>query len=104
MTGYVINLEAASKQNTNFRKVLYTAKFSQLVVMSLQPGEDIGMEVHQLDQFIRVEQGRGKAILDGVEHEIADGSAIVVPAGVNHNVVNSTDSAMKLGSREPRNP
>lgn len=96
MKGFVINIEGASKNNNNFRQVLYTAKSSQLVVMSLKPGEDIGMEVHKLDQFIRVESGHGKAILDGVEHMIADGSAIVVPAGANHNIVNSEDSDMKL--------
>ena len=96
MKGYVVNIEDASAKNENFRTVLYTAKFSQLVVMSLKPGEDIGMEVHQLDQFIRVESGHGKAILDGVEHEIKDGFAIVVPAGTNHNIVNSSDSPMKL--------
>ena len=96
MKGFVDNIEKLSGDNENFRKVLYTAKFSQLVVMSLKPGEDIGMEVHQLDQFLRVESGHGKAILDGVEHEISAGFGIVVPAGTNHNIVNSTDSEMKL--------
>lgn len=96
MQGYVINIEEASKQNINFRKVLYTAKFSQLVVMSLKPGEDIGMEVHDLDQFIRIEAGQGKAILNGVSHDVTDGSAIVVPAGAEHNVVNTGGADMKL--------
>jgi len=65
MTGYVINIEKATMENENFRKVLNTAQNSQLVVMSLLPGEEIGMEVHDLDQFIRFEAGRGKVILDG---------------------------------------
>ncbi len=97
MKGYVANIEKASLENEDFRKVLYTAKNSQLVLMSLRPGEDIGEEVHQLDQFIRCEVGEGKAILDGVEHSIGDGFSIVVPAGALHNIVNtSSDRAMKL--------
>lgn len=97
MKGYVSNIEQISLKNDNFRKVLYTTKHCQLVVMSLQPGEDIGMEVHQLDQFLRCESGRGKAVLDGVEHEISDGFVIIVPAGANHNIINtSPDQPMKL--------
>ena len=97
MKGYVENIESLAKANENFRKVLYTAKNSQLVLMSLKPGEDIGEEIHQLDQFLRVEEGSGKTVLDGVEHEIADGSAIVVPAGTKHNIINtSADKPMKL--------
>ncbi|MEK7596210.1 MAG: cupin domain-containing protein [Patescibacteria group bacterium] len=97
MKGYVINIEKASLENEYFRKVLYTAKNSQLVIMSLKPNEDIGEEIHQLDQFIRCESGNGKAILDGVEHIIADGSAIVIPAGAKHNIVNiSPDKPLKL--------
>ncbi|MDD5103478.1 MAG: cupin domain-containing protein [Candidatus Peribacteraceae bacterium] len=96
MKGYVTNIEEATKQNNNFRKVLYTAKHSQLVVMSIPPGEDIGMEVHTLDQFIRIEQGSGKAILDGVEHAIEAEFAVVVPAGANHNIVNTGKTDMKL--------
>jgi len=97
MKGYIINIEEASIENENFRKVLYTAKNSQLVVMSLKPNEDIGEEIHQLDQFIRVEAGQGKAILDGVEHEIKDGFAVVVPAGAKHNIINtSSDAPLKL--------
>ncbi len=96
MQGYVIQIENAARENSNFRKVLYTAKNSQLVVMSLNPGEDIGMEVHQLDQFIRVETGTGKAILDGVEHDLTDGFAVVVPAGTEHNIINSSGGTMKL--------
>jgi len=97
MKGFVDNIEKLSEENENFRKVIYTAKFSQLVVMSLKPGEEIGMEVHQLDQFLRIEKGTGKAILDGVEHLIGDGFAVVVPAGTNHNIVNtSATEEMKI--------
>lgn len=96
MKGYAGNIEELSLKNENFRKVLYTAKSSQLVVMSLKPGEDIGEEVHELDQFIRCEAGAGKAVLDGVEHEIGDGFAVVVPAGTRHNIINTSDKAMKL--------
>ncbi len=97
MKGYVGNIEDATKENNNFRKVLYTAKFSQLVVMSLKPEEEIGEETHTLDQFIRIESGKGKAVLDGVEHQIADNFAIVVPAGTKHNFINtSPDAPMKL--------
>lgn len=97
MKGYIENIETLSLENTHFRKVLYTAKNCQLVVMSLKPGEDIGSEVHQLDQFIRCEAGEGTAILDGVEHVVSAGFAIVVPAGAKHNIINtSSDAAMKL--------
>ena len=97
MKGYVINIEEASRGNEHFRKVLYTAKHSQLVLMSLLPKEDIGEEVHALDQFIRCESGKGKAVLDGVTHEIGDGFAVVVPAGTRHNIVNTSETEeMKL--------
>lgn len=96
MKGYVIDIEKATTENSCFRKVLYTAKNSQLVVMSLKPGEDIGKEVHHLDQFIRVEKGKGKAILDNVEHRIEDDFAIVIPAGTEHNIINTGDSELKL--------
>jgi mannose-6-phosphate isomerase-like protein (cupin superfamily) len=97
MKGYVTNLEQATQENENFRKVLYTAKHSQLVLMSLQPKEDIGEEVHTLDQFIRIEKGTGVAVLDGVEHPLADGSAIVIPAGTKHNIINKSETdKMKL--------
>jgi len=97
MKGYVVNIEKASEENNNFRQVLYTAKNSQLVVMSLKPGEEIGEEVHDLDQFIRVEEGEGRAILDGVEHPIENGSAVVIPAGTSHNIINtSNEKEMKL--------
>lgn len=97
MKGYVTNIEEKSLANTYFREVLYTDERVQLVVMSLLPGEEIGAEVHDLDQFIRVEQGVGKAVLDGVEHDLKDGSAVVVQKGANHNIINtSTTEQMKL--------
>lgn len=94
--GYVTDIEEATEQNSFFRKVLFTAPNSQLVVMSLKPGEEIGMEVHELDQFIRIEEGSGKAVLDGVEYAIKDDWAVVIPAGTNHNIVNTGDKPMKL--------
>jgi mannose-6-phosphate isomerase-like protein (cupin superfamily) len=95
--GYVTNIEKDTLDNGNFRKVLYTAKNSQLVVMSLKPKEEIGMETHQLDQFIRVERGNGKTVLNGKEYEIADGFAVVVPAGTEHNIINTSETEeMKL--------
>jgi mannose-6-phosphate isomerase-like protein (cupin superfamily) len=97
MQGYVTNIERGTLDNDNFRKVLYTSKNSQLVLMSLNPEEEIGEEVHDLDQFFRIESGRGKAVLDGVEHEISDGSAIVVPEGTKHNIINtSPNEPLKL--------
>ncbi|MBK7748629.1 MAG: cupin domain-containing protein [Candidatus Obscuribacter sp.] len=95
--GYTSNIEEASLANENFRTVVYTAKHSQLVLMSLLPNEDIGEEVHQLDQFIRCESGQGKAVLNGVEHEFNDGFVVLVPAGARHNIINtSADKPMKL--------
>lgn len=92
MKGYVINIEKAAIENNNFRKVLYTAKNMQLVLMSLKPGEDIGEEVHKLDQFIRIESGEGKAIMNGTPHMISDGFSVVVPAGTKHNFINTSSS------------
>lgn len=96
MKGYVENIEKVTLENELFRKVLYTAHNSQLVLMSLKPGEEIGAEVHDLDQFIRCEAGEGKAILDGVEHAISGGFAILVPSGARHNIINTSTAAMKL--------
>lgn len=92
MKGYVINLEKAALENNYFRKVLYTTKNIQLVLMSLKPGEDIGEETHQLDQFIRIESGEGKAILNGTPYKISDGFSIIVPAGTKHNLINTSSS------------
>jgi mannose-6-phosphate isomerase-like protein (cupin superfamily) len=96
MKGYVTNIEDDTVKNKDFRRVLYTGKNSQLVLMSLRPKEEIGEEVHTLDQFIRVEAGSGVAILDGVEHKISDGTAVVIPAGTKHNVINNYGDELKL--------
>lgn len=93
---YVKNLEKDTVENDYFRKVLNTTEKSQLVVMSLLPGEDIGEEVHDVDQFIRIEEGKGKAVLDGEEYEIEDDFAVVIPAGTRHNIINSDEGKMKL--------
>ena len=90
MKGYIANIEKMSLENTYFRQVLYTTKNSQLVVMSLKPGEEIGEEVHQLDQFIRCEKGQGIAILDGTQSVISDGYVVIVPSGAKHNIVNTS--------------
>ena len=96
MKGYIVNIEKETLENTDYRRVLYTAKNSQLVLMNLQPGGEIGMEVHHLDQFIRIEQGTGKVILDGIETVVEDDFAIVIPAGTEHNVINTGEVEMKL--------
>lgn len=96
MRGYVSNIEKDTVENNNFRKVIYTGKNSQLVVMSLNPGEDIGEEIHEVDQFLRVEKGKGKAVLDGVEYDVEGNFAIIIPAGARHNLINNTDGQMKL--------
>lgn len=90
--GFHANIEKETLANSNFRKVLYTSTHSQLVLMSLKPKEEIGMEVHpDNDQFFRFEKGNGKVIIDGNKYDVRDGSAIVVPAGAQHNVINSSD-------------
>jgi len=96
MKGFVQDIESLAVRNEDFRRVLYTAKNCQLVVMSLMPGEEIGMEIHHLDQFFRVEEGIGEAVLDGVSTVIRAGFAVVVPAGTNHNIVNTGNVALKL--------
>jgi len=98
MKGFITNIEEATLKNTDYRRVLYTGKNSQLVLMSLNPGEEIGEEVHHLDQFIRIEQGNAKAILDGVEHSIGADDAIVIPEGTKHNVINTGTTPLKLYS------
>ena len=98
MKGFTNNIEKETLLNENFRKVLYTGKHSQLVLMSLLPKEEIGMEVHtDNDQFFRFEKGQGKAIIDGNEYELTDGVAVVVPAGAQHNIINTSETdALKL--------
>lgn len=94
MKGFNSNIEKDTLENNNFRQVLYTGKYSQLVLMSLKPKEEIGLEVHEgNDQFFRFEQGQGLCVIDGQEYEVSDGSAIVVPAGAEHNVVNTSETA-----------
>ena len=91
MKAYVGNIEEETIKNKYFRKVLFTAPNSQLVVMSLKPGEEIGEEVHELDQFIRIESGEAKFVLDEEEYKVGDDWAVVVPAGTKHNVINTSD-------------
>ena len=93
MKGFKTAIEDDALRNTNFREVLYTAKYCQLVLMSLRPGEEIGMETHQTnDQFFRVEKGHGKCLIDGNEYELHDGDAVIVPSGARHNIVNTSDT------------
>ena len=96
MKGYVQDIESVATGNNDFRRVLYTARNCQLVVMSLKPQEDIGAEVHTLDQFFRVEAGRGEAELDGVRTAIQAGYAVIVPAGARHNIINTGSEPLKL--------
>ncbi len=99
MTGYTGNIEEVTLENESFRKVLYTSSYMQLVVMSIPAGEDIGEEVHGQDQFLRVEEGEGTAIIDGQEYTLTDGVAVVVPASARHNIINtSTSEPLKLYS------
>jgi mannose-6-phosphate isomerase-like protein (cupin superfamily) len=96
MRGFVADIEGLAVKNDEFRRVLYTAKHCQLVVMALKPKEEIGMEVHKLDLFFRVEEGTGEAILDGVRTVIRAGFAVVIPAGTNHNIINIGSVPLKL--------
>jgi mannose-6-phosphate isomerase-like protein (cupin superfamily) len=96
MKGYVQNIENLAVRNNKFRQVLYTAKSCQLVIMSLRPQEDIGAEIHKVDQFFRVEEGSGEALLNGVRMAIEAGFAIIVPAGINHNIINTGNVPLKL--------
>jgi len=90
MKGFKTNIENATLENQDFRQVLYTSRHSQLVLMTLQPNEEIGEEVHEEnDQFFRIEAGNGKCIIDGNEYDIADGDAIVIPTGARHNIINT---------------
>lgn len=91
MEGYKSNIEQETLNNKNFRRVLYTAKNLQLVLMALQPGEDIGFEVHENDQFFRFESGSGKVMIDANSYPVEDGDAVIVPAGSRHNVINTSE-------------
>jgi mannose-6-phosphate isomerase-like protein (cupin superfamily) len=93
MKGFIGNIEKLSEDNVFFRKVLYTSSHSQLVVMSLRPKEEIGIEVHEEnDQFLRFETGKGVVVIDGVSHDVSGGFAVVIPSGAKHNVVNTSDT------------
>lgn len=93
MKGFKDNIEELTRENSDFRRVLYSGPHSQLVLMALRPSEEIGMEVHENnDQFFRFEEGRGKVIIDGNEYDVGDGDAVIVPAGAQHNVINASDS------------
>ena len=98
MKGFITNLETETRKNSDFRRVLYTSKYSQLVLMSIAPGEEIGEEVHEdHDQFFRFEAGEGKVVINHVEHGVKDGSGVIVPAGALHNVINTSKrAALKL--------
>jgi mannose-6-phosphate isomerase-like protein (cupin superfamily) len=96
MIGFVDHIESIAVENTDFRRVLYTSKFSQLVVMSLLPSEEIGEEVHELDQFFRVEEGTGEVVIGDLRLVISSGFAIMVPAGTKNNIINSGDASLKL--------
>jgi len=92
MKGYNSSIEKDTKSNTDYRRVVFTGKYSQLVLMSLKPLQDIGMEVHEdVDQFFRFEEGEGKVIINGVEHKVKDGDAVIVPAGAKHNIINTSE-------------
>jgi len=94
MKGYIVALEKDTRKNSDFRRVLYTGKHSQLVLMNIKPGEEIGEETHHdVDQFFRFEKGEGKVTIDGVEHHVKDGDGVIVPAGAKHNVVNTSKRA-----------
>lgn len=93
MKGFKSTIETDALANDNFRKVLYTSKYSQLVLMSLQPNEEIGLETHKSnDQFFRVEKGNGKCVIDGNEYSLSDGDAVVVPSGAQHNIINTSST------------
>jgi mannose-6-phosphate isomerase-like protein (cupin superfamily) len=97
MKGFVTNLEQDTVNNTDFRRVLYTGHHTQLVLMTLQPGEEIGSEVHStIDQFFRFDEGEGKVVIDGFEHSVSDGFGVIIPAGAEHNVINTGEKPLKL--------
>jgi len=97
MKGFIVNIEKETLENTDYRRVLYTSRYSQLVVMNIEPGDEIGNEIHGLDQFIRIEEGQAKVILNNSdEYELKDDDAIVIPASTWHNVINTGDKPLKL--------
>lgn len=97
MKGFFDHLEKITEENSNYRKVLYTAKHCQLVLMALKPGEEIGEEIHtDNDQFFRFESGQGKAVIDGNEYNVADGDGLIVPTGAKHNIINTGNEILKL--------
>ena len=96
MSGFIKDIERLAAENAEFRQVLYTAQHCQLVLMALKPHEEIGAEVHTLDQFFRVEDGTGEAVLDGIRTPIRGGFAVLVPAGTNHNIINTGSEPLKL--------
>jgi len=98
MKGYVINIDQETRSNEDYRKVLYTAKHSQLVIMSIAPGDEIGEEIHELDQFIRFEEGQAKVLLNDEEYSVGEDFVVVIPAGAKHNVINIGDVPLKLYS------
>lgn len=98
MKGFVANIGKATLKNSDYRRVLYTSNYTQLVLMSLKPGEEIGNEIHGLDQFIRIEEGRGKVVLNNgeTEYDVEDDWAVIIPAGTYHTVINVGDKELKL--------
>jgi len=98
MKGYIDNIEKRTRENKNWREVIYTDKNTQLVLMSLLPQEEIGEEIHDVDQFFRIEVGVGEVIINDIPHTISDGSAIIVPMGAKHNVINTGSVPLKLYS------
>jgi len=102
--GFVTDIEKDTVENDNFRKVLFTGKYSQLVLMSLKPNEDIGVETHNnVDQFFRIDEGSGKVLINGKEHELKNGSAFVVPAGSEHNIIANGDGLKLYSIYSPPN-
>lgn len=98
MKGYITNIEQLTRENTDYRRVLYTAQHCQLVLMNIAPGDEIGAETHELDQFIRIESGTGMSVLNDVEHDLVDGTALVIPKGIRHNIINTGQTPLKLYS------
>jgi mannose-6-phosphate isomerase-like protein (cupin superfamily) len=97
MKGFIADIEKLTEENTDFRRVLYTGKYLQLVLMSLKPGEEIGAEVHEdRDQFFRIEQGSGEVEIDGVRTPVKDDDAVIVPAGARHNVLNTGKEPLRV--------